>query len=262
MSEWICTLCGERAYSKCVDQRSVVVANNAAVALRNGLAVHTINYGGKTEAFYNLTLWDNCSHFEAVEEFKKFLGTDGDIIEQALCDHNWVLTEGTTCNLQCTHENMENFTPPDNSTKYDTLTAVIKHAMYVDSREKRLKMKSRAMKTASDIMQSKFKKVVTAFYETLEAEILKEAALLLWEDLYDYGWHLDSELWSKTFETGEAFYITKETIRYIKDEPSNIRRKEDYLKEHKDFDINSVSYDVRKELDLAFDYFNLNSEEN
>ena len=209
-----------------------------------------------------MTLWDNCSHFEAVEEFKRFLGTDEDTIEQALCDHNWVLTEGTTCSLQCTHENIENFIPPANSTKYDTLPMVIKHAMHVDSREKRLQMKIRAMKTASDIMQSKFKKVVTAFYETLEAEILKEAALLLWEDLSDFGWHLEDELWSKTFETGEAFYVTKETVRYIKNEPSNIRRKEDYLKWHKDFDIDSISYGMRKELNLALDYFNLNLEEN
>ncbi len=126
MDSWVCVKCRETASSKCPGQRSVFLTDQVAAMISNYISVDleiilddkersfveidfVIRYGflkdrAGVEEFMNREAVD--IFFERLDGLKKVHDIEG-ILRRGLCDHRWVLTEGTTCTLGCTHMNYE-----------------------------------------------------------------------------------------------------------------------------------------------------------
>lgn len=127
MKQWICVKCEETASSKCPGQRSVFPNDQIATVVSNYIGVDLeIVRDDKERPFVEIDLvirhgflkehgkettefMDKGAvgvFFERLEELKKIYNVE-EILRRALCDHRWVLVEGTTCKLGCTHTNLE-----------------------------------------------------------------------------------------------------------------------------------------------------------
>lgn len=252
MSNWICTKCGETAGSKCPHQRTVFPTDQMATVLDSALAVHVVHLNRKTEAFFNLTIYEKCNRLEAVKVLKERLNVSNNTLKHAFCKHNWVRNSPTLtdCTFECTHENLSNPravipTQPDN------FSNVVDYAISISRRSIEIDLRDHNEKDANNELFGALKNHVSKFFESYEEERRKLTIEYIKRRLIKNDWaYTEQAFWVIDTERG-LLMVNKDQIK-LNDFES--------LQPLENFDVDSLSYDIRDEVKSCIKFFTLTKE--
>lgn len=116
-SGYKCTKCGETAYSKCVNQRSVFPEDQVATLIGNMITIDAKRTGSFDERYrraedsdnWTVTYTFTCKWAKGQNEIEAIkdsgiehwlIDTDKAILKHAICDHDWKIVSGE-CMFGC-----------------------------------------------------------------------------------------------------------------------------------------------------------------